>query len=273
MNYYDVLGVKQNSTEKEIKSAYKKLVKKYHPDVFKGNKEFAENKIKEFNEAYEVLSNSEARKEYDDMIAYKKTSTIAENFKRYATQNSVNNKSQKTSTPRYEDLFNNSFYKRYTTNYYGVSRDDLKHSYKNVDTKQVISPKLAIISGGIIAICLIIISISLLSSTKSMLDDFPMLTSDNTINSDPSYYYNDKLPYVELNMTYRQIKNLLGSPDNIKNQDKYYYAYWGNSYIVFDENNLVVDWQNNGDFSTDTYTGMELLLYQEIYNWSVNQNT
>jgi curved DNA-binding protein len=64
MNYYDVLGVKKNSSTSEIKKAYRKLALKYHPDHNKGNKE-AEEKFKQISEAYAVLSDEEKRKQYD----------------------------------------------------------------------------------------------------------------------------------------------------------------------------------------------------------------
>ncbi len=63
-DYYELLGVKKNATEEEIKKAYRNLAKKYHPDRNKGNKE-AENKFKEFSEAYAVLSDKEKREQYD----------------------------------------------------------------------------------------------------------------------------------------------------------------------------------------------------------------
>lgn len=62
-NYYDVLGVSKTATDAEIKSAFRKLAKQYHPDI---NKESgAEEKFKEIGEAYAVLSDAEKRKQYD----------------------------------------------------------------------------------------------------------------------------------------------------------------------------------------------------------------
>ena len=63
-DYYSVLGVDKNASEDEIKSAYRKLAKKYHPDLNKDNPEAAE-KFKEVNEAYEVLSDKQKRSNYD----------------------------------------------------------------------------------------------------------------------------------------------------------------------------------------------------------------
>ena len=63
-DYYAILGVGRNATAKEIKQAYRKLARKYHPDVNPGDKS-AESKFKEINEAHEVLSDAEKRKKYD----------------------------------------------------------------------------------------------------------------------------------------------------------------------------------------------------------------
>ncbi|MFA6570955.1 MAG: J domain-containing protein [Bacteroidota bacterium] len=65
-DYYKILGVEKTATSEQIKSAYRKLALQYHPDKNKGNKT-SENKIKEINEAYEVLKNPEKRKKYDNI--------------------------------------------------------------------------------------------------------------------------------------------------------------------------------------------------------------
>lgn len=63
-DYYEVLGVDKNADDATIKKAYRKLAKKYHPDINPGDKE-AEKKFKEASEAYAVLSDSEKRRQYD----------------------------------------------------------------------------------------------------------------------------------------------------------------------------------------------------------------
>ena len=68
-DYYEVLGVAKNAEAAEIKKAYRKLALQYHPDRNPGDKE-AEEKFKEAAEAYDVLSNEEKRRRYDQFGHY-----------------------------------------------------------------------------------------------------------------------------------------------------------------------------------------------------------
>ena len=67
-DYYQTLGVSKTSSDKEIKQAYRKLARKFHPDVNPGDKS-AEARFKEINEAYEVLGDSDKRRKYDELGA------------------------------------------------------------------------------------------------------------------------------------------------------------------------------------------------------------
>lgn len=82
IDYYKILGINKDASQKEIRSAYRKLARKYHPDLNPNDKE-AERKFKEVNEANEVLSHSENKKKYDQ---YGKDWKHAEHFEKAKQQ-------------------------------------------------------------------------------------------------------------------------------------------------------------------------------------------
>jgi DnaJ-class molecular chaperone len=86
-DYYQILGVAKSSTEKDIKSAYRRLARKWHPDANPNDTKAAEEKFKEIAEAYEVLGDSEKRKKYDALGAdWQSASRQAETQRKYRTQ-------------------------------------------------------------------------------------------------------------------------------------------------------------------------------------------
>jgi curved DNA-binding protein len=87
IDYYKVLGIDKKATDKEIKKAYRKLARQYHPDLNPGDKT-AEKRFKEINEANEVLSNAENRKKYDK---YGKDWKHAEEFEKAKQQQDYSN--------------------------------------------------------------------------------------------------------------------------------------------------------------------------------------
>src|SRR5258708_5500911 len=88
-DYYKTLGVDRKASDAEIKSAYRKLARKFHPDVNPNNKE-AEAKFKQINEAYQVVSDPEKRKKYDELGAdWEHGVSQEEMMRRYAQQRSA----------------------------------------------------------------------------------------------------------------------------------------------------------------------------------------
>lgn len=72
MNYYEILEIQPSASEEVIKMAYKGLAKKYHPDTYDGDSEFANEMLAKINKAFEVLSNKEKRAEYDQQLSFDK---------------------------------------------------------------------------------------------------------------------------------------------------------------------------------------------------------
>src|SRR5690242_15502644 len=97
-DYYEVLGVPKEANEKDIKSAYRKLARKWHPDANPDNPKDAEEKFKELQEAYAVLSDPEKRAKYDAL------GSDWESAARQAEQQRKYRSSRRPSTFEYGDV-------------------------------------------------------------------------------------------------------------------------------------------------------------------------
>lgn len=148
MNYYDILNVDKNATKKEIKSSYKILVKKYHPDVYTGDKSFAEKKIKEINSAYDILSDDKLRKEYDASLSggyeFDESAVYDEEPVRYTKKESYedfykstnNDIDPETFNPKSNDLENDVYenYKKVYNDF--VNKNSKTSSYTYTGAKE-----------------------------------------------------------------------------------------------------------------------------------------
>ncbi|MBO3117299.1 DnaJ domain-containing protein [Winogradskyella sp. DF17] len=113
IDYYKILGVDKNASEAEIKKAYRKLARKYHPDLNPNDKE-AELKFKQLNEANEVLSNSEFRQKYDKYGEHWKEGEAYEEARRQQQQQQKGSRQQQADfggydSRDYSDFFESMF--------------------------------------------------------------------------------------------------------------------------------------------------------------------
>lgn len=123
-NYYDILQVNKNASPEIIEKAYKVLAKKYHPDLQEEeNKKQSEEFLKEINEAYEVLSNSEKKNNYDNLLKEKEK---LENKQKFQQQNNSNNSGNHQNT--------------YTSN---ISKDELLRRQEIIQKQQQYNKQVA----------------------------------------------------------------------------------------------------------------------------------
>lgn len=86
-NYYNILGVDRHASLEEIKKAYVEKLKKYHPDIYKGDENFAQEKTAELNVIYQTLKDEQKRKTYDiNMFGEEKVETIKTQTNTQSTQ-------------------------------------------------------------------------------------------------------------------------------------------------------------------------------------------
>jgi curved DNA-binding protein len=109
IDYYKVLDLKKSATADEIKKSYRKLARKYHPDISPNNKEH-EKKFKEINEANEVLSDKEKRKKYDE---FGKDWKHADEIKNAQKQQAQNSNRQQKNNSNFSNQFSDFFESMY----------------------------------------------------------------------------------------------------------------------------------------------------------------
>lgn len=142
-DYYDCLGVKKSADEKEIKSAYRKLAKKYHPDTNPGDGQ-AEQRFKEVTEAYNVLSDAEKRKLYDQFGMAAFDGSMGEegagndrNSGRYREYHYSSDNVEDIFGDIFGDMFHGGFGSRFENGFAGQTEYD--YAGKNVRSEITIS--------------------------------------------------------------------------------------------------------------------------------------
>ncbi len=132
-NYYDILEVNKNASPEIIEKAYKTLVKKYHPDLQDNNlKAEYEEKIKLINEAFEVLSDSEKRKNYD--LNLKQTEFSVEDYNNLINENlKLKNEINylKNTLINYKNNINNNLNNKINENYNNINKNNFNNSNYN----------------------------------------------------------------------------------------------------------------------------------------------
>lgn len=126
-NYYDILEINKNASPEIIEKAYRTLVKKYHPDLQDNNlKAEYEEKIKLINEAFEVLSDSEKRKNYD--LDLKQTEVSVEDYNNLINENLK----LKNEINYLKNNINNNFYNKINENYNNINKNNSNNN-KNIN--------------------------------------------------------------------------------------------------------------------------------------------
>lgn len=111
-NYYEILEVNKKASKEVIEKAYKVLVKKYHPDLYKGEKQkYAEKKIRDINEAYDVLSDEFLKRQYDVELERELEKIYEQKYKMKNEENEqqFNNYTNQTKSASQRNASNNSY--------------------------------------------------------------------------------------------------------------------------------------------------------------------
>jgi len=108
MNYYELLGIREDASDQEIRTAYHAMVKKYHPDTFEGDEQFAQERTGLINEAYETLIDRDRRLEYDRQEGTDGRRIVQEQIRRFgeevrAKQDAEDERRRQEQIRRYEE--------------------------------------------------------------------------------------------------------------------------------------------------------------------------
>ena len=131
-NYYEVLGVEFDASKEEIKKAYRDKMKQYHPDIHDNlDSDYYEQKTKDINEAYDVLSNEEKRRRYDEERRRKKTSYGRRQYSRKTTNRDDNEYNEyETNRKSRHQAKDNSFFDSIKKSYKEVKEDESEYPFK-----------------------------------------------------------------------------------------------------------------------------------------------
>ncbi len=196
MTHYEILGVSKTASQEEIKSAYKKLIKKYHPDLYQGDKNYAVKKTQEINVAYDILSDKNKKDDYDSTITYSSTST---NNYSYTPPKYSNNYDPYTS---YSNYYQSKYSSKRTEN----TSNQQYNSFKKANKSEIIYDEFSKKLGANFAVILfvfviyLIIFIATLIQYKSYKDHHTYNKSTNQPSVTNNYEYKSKTPEKKFNI-------------------------------------------------------------------------
>ena len=136
-NYYEELGVEKNADISEIKKAYLSLLKKYHPDIYQGDKNYAQEQTQKLNMIYNILKDEKQRRIYDESAGLLNTKQIVENNEK------INSQQKSTSSRRKVDCDGGIFsgLKNRWANAFSYDYESKENSTKNSDNKSKTNKK------------------------------------------------------------------------------------------------------------------------------------
>lgn len=190
MNYYQILGIPEDATTDQIKQQYKQLIKKYHPDLYKGDKAFANEKTKEITQAYKILVDPTSRNDYDILLHGEELLSNSSN--ETYDYNNADTSSEEDIDEYYENrdekFFESKKYKRTVS-------DVVDETYDNITNKTVDFVLNSNRTIQLLVIILIVLFVFTFFFTKIM-DLIQMIEGDSSIYQEArgSGLYNQERP-------------------------------------------------------------------------------